>query len=265
MHLKVKYSGPTGDSFTRLSTGGAAFTEVWRKVDGSELIFRGGEIDAGDYYWMRVPKTTDTSERNRFLGMMYSQSDTPTVPNDGTWERLPTLSTVYLNPPEQTLYQQLIHSIGADCHLRIDPISGAEPNFVITVHAPTRKAADLAMLLRPKYVLDGITVQLRIVDGSGSTVTPTDPSDDRQLYFACQRAFQTNPYFARLLFDPNPPIWRGKVVMFVKRAVIQYPNDDLSDYYGNANMAVHAVFRNLLRLDWPGSTQRIKLSLATVR
>jgi hypothetical protein len=89
MWLKVKYPGDGKDSFTKTSTGGQAFPEVWRKKDGSELIFRSAVgVQPDGNYWMRVPKTTDTSLRNRFFAQLYSDPGKPDVPATSDWEKL---------------------------------------------------------------------------------------------------------------------------------------------------------------------------------
>jgi hypothetical protein len=91
MWLKLKYpktAAADGDTYTADSTGGNAFPEVWRKKDGSELIFRGPGIAPRDYFWMKVPKTDDTDLRNRFFAQLYADSGKPDVPNDGTWEKI---------------------------------------------------------------------------------------------------------------------------------------------------------------------------------
>jgi hypothetical protein len=91
MWLKLKFpkkEGVDGDTFTANSTGGKAFPDVWRKKDGSELIFRGPGVAPGDYFWMKAPKTDDTDVRDRFFAQLYSEAGKPDVPNDGTWEKI---------------------------------------------------------------------------------------------------------------------------------------------------------------------------------
>jgi hypothetical protein len=91
MWLKVKFPKPDGgqgDTFTTNSTGGTAFPEVWRKKDGSQLIFRGPGVAPGASFWMKVPKTDDTDLRNRFFAQLYGDKGKPDVPQDGTWERI---------------------------------------------------------------------------------------------------------------------------------------------------------------------------------
>ena len=91
MRLKVKFpkiGGAEGDTFTTDSTGGSAFPDVWRKNDGTELIFHGPGIAPGSYFWQKVPKTDDTDVRNRFFGQLYDAPGQPPVPTDGTWQKI---------------------------------------------------------------------------------------------------------------------------------------------------------------------------------
>jgi hypothetical protein len=82
--LKVKYpkkGDAPGDTFTTESTGGAAFPVVWRKKDGSELIFQSTTgIAPKEYFWMLVPITSNTGDRDRFFGQMYSEPGTTRYP-----------------------------------------------------------------------------------------------------------------------------------------------------------------------------------------
>lgn len=101
MWLKLKYpkvGAGSGDTFRADSTGGGAFPEVWRKNDGSQLIFRTKiaiEPNPGldlsftkSLFYMKVPKTDDTGVRNRFSALFYSDPGKPDVPTDGTWQQI---------------------------------------------------------------------------------------------------------------------------------------------------------------------------------
>jgi hypothetical protein len=109
MWLKLKYpkkDGAEGDTFTADSVGGAAFPEVWRKKDGSELIFRGTAGVAPDgYFWMKVPKTDDTDLRNRFFAQLYSDKGKPEIPSDGMWEKIsrPAVAASQPSPTKKSI------------------------------------------------------------------------------------------------------------------------------------------------------------------
>jgi hypothetical protein len=93
MWIKAKYSGTGQDSFSKASTGGAAFPKCWRKKDGTEMIFKGPGIPLRGYFWMHVPKTDDTDDRNRFFSQLYSTDGKPDVPTDGNWEEISVKGT----------------------------------------------------------------------------------------------------------------------------------------------------------------------------
>jgi hypothetical protein len=170
-----------------------------------------------------------------------------------------------LNPPWLTLYEQVVHSIGADSRFDVRPLQDLDPTYRIDVHVRVPVAEDLAMLLKPRHEFGNVTVLVRVFNVAGALVPPATPAGDDQLLAACRRVFRRNPYYAETIHNPDAPPWQGRVVVVFKRAVIQYYNDDLSDYYGNANEVARDVFGQVLQTKWDGDRARLKLSLTTAR
>jgi len=75
-------------TFASDCTGGQLFSEVWRKTDGSELIFRAASVGVvpGKRFYMKVPKTDDLPVRNIFRGRVFGQPGTPAAPTGTDWE-----------------------------------------------------------------------------------------------------------------------------------------------------------------------------------
>jgi hypothetical protein len=58
-----------------------------------------------------------------------------------------------------------------------------------------------------------------------------------------------------VLATTQPPPWvqaKGLVVPVFKPSVVQFFNDDLSDYYGNFNQVASAIYRQVLATRYPG-------------
>jgi hypothetical protein len=195
----------------------------------------------------------------------------PKVPADAPREERPPPSgkrdggDARLNPPWLTLYEQVVHSVGADPRFDVRPLQDLGATYRIDVHVRVPAAEDLAMLLKPRHEFGNVTVFVRVFNAAGALVPPAPPAGDDQLLAACRRMFRRNPYYAETIHNPDAPPWQGKVVVVFKRAVIQYYNDDLSDYYGNANEVARDVFGQVLQTEWGDGARRLKLSLTTAK
>jgi len=67
--------------------GGDAFKTVWRKKDGSEVLFLGGAIPSGSVFWNRVlPRYLDNS--NPLRGQAFHDGGNIPTPNESDWDLL---------------------------------------------------------------------------------------------------------------------------------------------------------------------------------
>jgi hypothetical protein len=89
--MAVRVRAINGDTFAEnINAGGQLFTEVWRKADGTEMIFNdafgGAGIPVGEVVWNRVYPRTPTNPYENLRGnISRTKFD---VPKDGTWVQL---------------------------------------------------------------------------------------------------------------------------------------------------------------------------------
>lgn len=120
-------------------------------------------------------------------------------------------------------------------------------DFLITLRVRgLRKARALAALLLPKKAIGTVQLKVQVRTMQGTLVKPLrrafTPSGIVKL---CQTAFRTNALFR---FAATRKFFGLEIVYPVFKArIIQFGNDDLSDYYGNYNNAAAFVFREVMR------------------
>lgn len=171
---------------------------------------------------------------------------------------------VQLVPPQFTYFNLIKYSIGNDPLVTVEPLQQlASGNFLITLRVRgLRKARALATLLLPKKSIGTVQLTVQVRTTQGTLVKPLrckfTPSGIVKL---CQTAFRTNALFQ---FAATRKFFGLEVVYPVFKArIIQFPNDDLSDYYGNYNNIAAFVFREVLRPmigHTPVSASTVKLS-----
>jgi hypothetical protein len=155
---------------------------------------------------------------------------------------------VQLSPPQFTYFNLIKSSIGNDPLVTVEPLeilpSG---NFLITLRVRgLHKARALATLIVPSRAIGGVRLTVQVRTTQGTLVKPLrcifTPEQIVKLY---QTAFRTNRLF---LFAAIRQFFAQRYVYPVFRArIIQFFNDDLSDYYGNYNNIAAFVFRDVLR------------------
>lgn len=155
---------------------------------------------------------------------------------------------VQLSPPQFEYFNLIKHSIGNDPLVTVDPLEQLPSgDFLITLRVRgLRKARPLATLLVASVAVGAVRLRVQVRTTGGTLVQPSrrafTPSQIVKLY---QTALRTNNLFR---FASIIQIFGRAAVYPVFRArIIQFPNDDLSDFYRNYNNVAAFVFRDVLR------------------
>ncbi|QAY67584.1 hypothetical protein [Paenibacillus protaetiae] len=162
---------------------------------------------------------------------------------------------VGLSPPEVTYYNEIKYSIGQDPLVRVGPLQ-QQPGGIYSVTLSVKgqsKAVALATLMVLRKRIGNLQFQVNVANAvTGKAVRPLvrkfAPEQIVKLYTI---AFRTNKLFsfaaARALFGST------FVYPVFKVSVVQFFNDDLSDYYSNYNNVAAFVFRDVLRSSVSGT------------
>jgi hypothetical protein len=149
-----------------------------------------------------------------------------------------------LSPPWYTLYKKIVYSIGRNPSVHVQPMRQDGANYYIDIVALDGISYPLAAILKPFYEMGNIKVYVEVLDRSGKPIDPslpvgTDPVD--AVVKAFKGGLASNEYFVDAInivgkSPPITPLSRYQVAVIFKKSVIQFFNDDLSDYYGNLNV-----------------------------
>jgi hypothetical protein len=157
-------------------------------------------------------------------------------------------SGLQLSPPQFTYFNEVKFSVGNDPLVRVDPLREvSEGVFEITLHVRGfQKAKALATLLVLNKTIGSIRIRVIVRTTQGTVVEPIrralTPQEIARLFTI---AFRTNRLFdfaaTRMIFG------RTHVFPVFKVRIIQFFNDDLSDFFRNFNNVAAFVFRDVLR------------------
>ena len=155
--------------------------------------------------------------------------------------------TLRLSPPWYTYFNLIKHSIGRDrCVEVLDMEEMPSGDFSVSIDVKDRnKALALSAIIVPAKSFGRIDVYTSILH-CGRAVTPSEqPQNLRTLIRTVEEALNTNHYFECVksgrLFGSNI------IFPIFKKSVIQFFNDDLSDFYNNFNGVAADVFAEVLR------------------
>jgi hypothetical protein len=151
-----------------------------------------------------------------------------------------------LSPPWWTFHGLVAAALGADHEVKVSTLTqhGSTYSMQVTATNPA-KAQALAAVLVQNQQFGNITVQVTVQGQHTSAETGLTPT---QLAEQLNTAFKGNPYFIR---TEVRPLWPGRpnavVFPIFAAKVIQFFNDDLSDYYNNYNAVAADVFGQMLQ------------------
>lgn len=141
-------------------------------------------------------------------------------------------------------------------------------NYFIDIVAVDGSCYPLAAILKPSYDMGNIKVYVQVLDRSGKPIKPslpvgTDPVD--AVLQAIKGGLTGNEYFVDAIniigtLPRNHPLNQYQAVVILTKSVIQFFNDDLSDYYSNLNAISENIFADVMNSEYPGE---IKITFTT--
>ena len=158
---------------------------------------------------------------------------------------------VGLSPPWNTLWSKINSTIGADPSFKVQPLrqdGNSTYTVVITSQGGGSEPAGLAAILTKSYTMGNITVRVNVQYTEQIVINVNSPESLAQ---AVRLGLRKNPYFVEAIQTESNPFFRFPSVEAVfTKSVIQFFNDDMSDYYRNFNGVTADVFNDILVLDY---------------
>ncbi len=165
-------------------------------------------------------------------------------------------SRIMISPPQFTLWRKLAYSFGADPEITVREPYGKNEVTIIEVVAQGNRAPAVAGVLNKYYNFGGIEVWVVVLDEEGNKVEPPDLT---QPGFSVRQMIETalfaNPYFYRVVANQCPSQPDRVLTAAFYPKVIQFWNDDLSDYFGYTHFVAQEVFADVMRHHYEDGTE----------
>jgi len=180
-----------------------------------------------------------------------------------------TDNNMRLSPPWWTLYRKILETIGKDPFVYVKEMYQEGENYYIDILVMgCSKARALAAILKPIYNMGNLNVYVRVFCIFGEKIDGelcVDADPVNVVIKTVKTALKSNKYYKGVIDTRSklpPPVAKiiGQVVLVIKKEVVQFWNDDLSDFYGNFNAVAAFVFNDVLITNYPGD---VKLSTTT--
>lgn len=149
---------------------------------------------------------------------------------------------VKLSPPWYTYHRKIQALFGRDPEIHIRELAEVSPGkytYMILVDNESKAEAIKAILINPQ-ILGNIEVKATILGPSEDSVKQNDNID----IVTYETAFRGNPVFSKVVSCSYGRVFEKSFCIF-KKQVIQFWNDDLSDYYGNYNGLAEDIAREI--------------------
>lgn len=163
-----------------------------------------------------------------------------------------TYSGICLSPPWWTYFHLIKNTIGADKNLEIPLMYEDGDIYRIDVFSSKLdRAKALAGIISRDKVIGNITVRVRVfLKGETTPIDPPDlPEGADPLAFTqemIETALGKNPLFV----TTHTPPWLVNLFVEFKNDIVQFWNDDISDYYCNAKFIADDAFMEVMNHEY---------------
>jgi hypothetical protein len=181
--------------------------------------------------------------------------------SDATQTSTAPQTRVLLSPPWWAQANKIIHTIGASAEVRVGTLVETGYGYDLAVVTDDKAiGTGLATILVQKYGFGNVTMTVtpRNSDGTRWAARVIGSVDD--LVSATQDALAGNPLLSEVITGRQVPSIYTEVVAVIAARVIQFYNDDLSDFYHNFNGVASDVFAGILTRDF---TAHLRLATTT--
>jgi hypothetical protein len=158
-------------------------------------------------------------------------------------------SAYALSPPWYTVRSLLNGTVGASPCVEVGQVNVDQDPYTLDVTACSKKlASSLAVILRRDWSFGNVHLHVRVLDSTGQEVNPRiQPGPDPVATIKAQfeAALADNPLFSKIIENQSSSQDRNSFWVEIKKEVIQFFNDDLTDYYSNKNAVAENAFRHV--------------------
>ena len=157
-----------------------------------------------------------------------------------------------LSPPWDTLWKKFVNTFGCDPAVTVDKLDTSQPKLytIPIVVDDEKKGTALATLIRSKFPMGNITVVTAVKNSKGQAWAPIIIHDADETVAVFKTAFKGNTLFVNAA--KRGPF--NDVFIIMTKSIVQFFNDDMSDYYYNFNGVTAQVLSELIWQQYANNT-----------
>ena len=166
-----------------------------------------------------------------------------------------------LSPPWYTLQQKFQNIFGCDPAVTVKDLdTSQDPKMVVPIIVDDKKKGTaLRTFIRASFPMGNIVVTTEVKNSKGESWQPLTIKDEKQLCDAIIDAFRGNTLFVEAKPAEPLPGFPTRVGLIMAKVVVQFFNDDLTDYYNNFNGVAAEVMGDLINMSFLDGTLQILL------
>ena len=157
-------------------------------------------------------------------------------------------SFLRLSPPWDTLWNKFVFTFGCDPDVTVKELNTSQDTIYIIpiVVNDEKKGTALATVIRSKFPMGNITVLTSVENCKGDKWAPINIQNEDETVAVLKAALTGNPLFVDAVIRVLPMSAIKDVFIIMTKSIVQFYNDDLSDYYGNFNGITAQVLSELI-------------------
>ena len=153
-----------------------------------------------------------------------------------------------LSPPWYTLQKKFKYTFGCDPAVTVKDLDTSQsPKMVVPIIVnDKKKGMVLRTLIRANFPMGNIIVITEVQNSKGESWQALIIKNEKQLRDVITDAYSGNPLFVEVKSKERIPGFPTQVGLIMTKTVVQFFNDDLSDYYSNFNGVTAEVMSDLI-------------------
>ena len=170
-----------------------------------------------------------------------------------------------LSPPWFTLQKKFANTFGCDPAVTVGDLDTSNKHaYVLPIVVDDKnKGTSLRTIIRAHFPMGNINVATVVKNSKGELWEAILIASDKQLQEVITAAFTGNPLFVESKQkQPLPGFPIVQVGLIMTKTIVQFFNDDLSDFYNNFNGVTAEVVSDLIYMSYVNDTVQILMGTA---
>ena len=170
-----------------------------------------------------------------------------------------------LSPPWFTLQRKFANTFGCDPAVTVGDLDTSNKHaYVLPIVVDDKnKGTALRTIIRAHFPMGNINVATVVKNSKGELWEAIVIASDKQLQEVITAAFTGNPLFVESKQKQPPPGFPiVQVGLIMTKTIVQFFNDDLSDFYNNFNGVTAEVVSDLIYMSYVNDTVQILMGTA---